>query len=57
MVIGRSVVTGFLNGSVLLSFVGDDFFCFSCMGLSKDFLHVAEKKRKKKGDSFVLEIY
>lgn len=24
-----------------VSFVGDDFFCFSCMGLSKDFLHVA----------------
>lgn len=41
-----------------VSFVGDDFFCFSCMELSKDFLHVAEKKKEKKeGDSFVLEIY
>lgn len=31
-----------------VSFVGDDFFCFSCMELSKDFLHVAEKKKKRK---------
>lgn len=31
-----------------VSFVGDDFFCFSCMGLSKDFLHVAEKKKKER---------
>lgn len=28
-----------------VSFVGDDFFCFSCMGLSKDFF--AEKKKKE----------
>ena len=34
VVIGRIVVTGFLNGSV--PFVGHDLLCFSCMGLSGD---------------------
>lgn len=38
-----------------VSFVGDDFFCFSCMGLSKDFLLKKKermKERKKEIHSF-----